>query len=75
MIGEFDVGGVFVPALVIWGVIALVVSMVLRRILVILGFYRLVWHRGLFDLALLAVLWASVTAVAGSLGPFPFQIR
>jgi hypothetical protein len=75
MIGEFDVGGVFVPALVLWGVIAIGINMVLRQILTVVGFYRLVWHRGLFDLALLLILWALVTAVADRLGPFPMQIR
>jgi hypothetical protein len=75
MIGEFDVGGVFVPALVLWGMIAIGVNLVLRRVLSVFGFYRLVWHRGLFDLALLVILWALVTAVADRLGPFPMQIR
>jgi hypothetical protein len=75
MIGEFDIGGVFVPSPVIWGAVAFVVSMFLRRILIIAGFYRLVWHRGLFDLALLAILWASVTALASSYGADAILMR
>jgi len=52
MIGEIDIGGVFAPVLLIWAVIALVISLPLRRLLELVGFYRLVWHRGLFDIAL-----------------------
>jgi len=75
MIGEFDVAGVFVPALLVWVLIAIGISMVVRRILVIVGFYRFVWHRGLFDLALLAILWGSVTALADRFDQFGFQIH
>jgi hypothetical protein len=69
MIGEFDFGGVFIPSAVVWGVVAIVISLFLRRLLVLAGFYRLVWHRGLFDLSLLAILWGAVTAIATLYGP------
>jgi hypothetical protein len=69
MIGEFDIGGVFVPSSVAWAVVAIVIGLFVRRLLVIAGVYRLVWHRGLFDLALLAILWGAVTAVATLYGP------
>lgn len=75
MIGEFDFGGLFVPALLVWVMVAVGVSLFVRRILTIVGFYRLVWHRGLFDLALLAVLWGSVTALADRFDQFGFQIH
>ena len=64
MIGEFDIGGVFIPSAAVWAAVAIVVSLFLRRILNLIGFYRVVWHRGLFDLALLAILWGSVTYLA-----------
>jgi len=69
MIGEFDLGGVFIPSAVVWAMVAIVVSLFVRRLLVIVGVYRLVWHRGLFDLALLAILWGAVTAIATLYGP------
>jgi protein AaeX len=62
MIGEFDVYGVFVPALLVWGLLALVLTAVLRVILRSIGFYRLVWHRPLVDLSLLVIIIAAVTA-------------
>ena len=64
MIGEFDIGGVFIPSPAVWAAVAIVVGMFVRRLLNLVGFYRLVWHRGLFELALLAILWGSVTWLA-----------
>ena len=62
MIGEFDVYGVFVPALLVWGLTALALTGVLRFALARIGFYRLVWHRPLVDLALLTIILAAVAA-------------
>lgn len=62
MIGEFDVYGVFVPVLLVWGLIALVLTAVLRVALARVGFYRLVWHRPLVDLSLLVLILAAVSA-------------
>lgn len=75
MTGEFDFGGLFVPSLLVWVIVAVGISMFVRRILTIVGFYRLVWHRGLFDLALLAILWGSVTALANRFDQFGFQVH
>jgi hypothetical protein len=63
MIGEVDIYGVFVPILLVWGVIALLLTAVLRRVLARIGFYRLVWHRPLVDLSLLVIIMAAVAAV------------
>ena len=49
MIGEFDIGGVFIPSAAVWAVVAIVVGVFVRRLLNLVGFYRLVWHRGLFE--------------------------
>ena len=62
MIGEFDVYGVFVPALLVWGILALALSAVLRRVLGWIGFYRLVWHRPLVDLAFFVLILAAIVA-------------
>jgi Protein of unknown function (DUF1656) len=64
MIGEFDVYGVFVPVLLVWFMIALLLAALLRRVLARIGFYRLVWHRPLVDLSLLVIILAAVAAVA-----------
>jgi hypothetical protein len=64
MMGEIDVYGVFVPSLLVWVAAALPITAGLRRVLRWLGFYRLVWHRPLFDLALLVVVLGGVVALA-----------
>ena len=66
MIGEVDIYGVFVPILLVWGVIALALTAVLRRVLTRIGFYRLVWHRPLVDLSLLVLIMAAVAAILPS---------
>jgi hypothetical protein len=64
MIGEMDVYGVFVPSLLVWVAAALPLTAVLRRLLRWSGFYRLVWHRPLFDLALLVIVLGAVVSVS-----------
>ena len=56
MIEEISIGGVFVPALLIWAVLALAPLLVVRRLLAGLGVYRVVWHRALFDIALYVII-------------------
>jgi hypothetical protein len=63
MIGEFDIYGVFVPALLVWALVALSLTGVLRTVLARVGFYRLVWHRPLVDLSLLVIVLTIVTNV------------
>lgn len=64
MTGELDLYGVFVPSLSAWMTIAFVVSLAVRWGLARTGFYRLVWHRPLFDLALYVVLLGCVVSLA-----------
>jgi len=56
MIGELDVYGVFVPALLVWAAGATLLTLMLRTVLRRIGFYRLVWHGALFDAALFVIL-------------------
>lgn len=62
MIGEIDIYGVFIPPLLVWIVASLALTAVLRRLLRWLGFYWLVWHRPLFDFALLVIVLGAVVA-------------
>ena len=63
MIGEFDIYGVFVPALLVWALVAVPLTGVLRAVLARAGFYRLVWHRPLVDLSLLIIVLLIVANV------------
>lgn len=70
MIGEFDIYGVYFPAFAVFAAIALLLQIVvINRVLDALGFYRLVWHRALFDLAIYVILLGVVTAAGVSLLP------
>jgi hypothetical protein len=64
MKGELDLYGIFIPSLLVWSIIAFVVSIFVRRLLAKLGFYKYVWHRPLFDVALLIVLIGAVAMIA-----------
>jgi hypothetical protein len=66
---EFDIGGVFVPGLLLAVVVAVAVNAVLQRVLARVGFYRLVWHRALFDLALFVVVLGTITTFSSQLIP------
>jgi hypothetical protein len=70
VIGEFDIYGVYFPAFAVFAAIALLLQIVvINRVLDALGFYRLVWHRALFDLAIYVILLGVVTAAGVSLLP------
>ena len=64
MTGEIDLYGVFVPSLAAWMLIAFALSLPLRWLLARSGFYRVVWHRPLFDLSIYVVLLGLVVSVA-----------
>ena len=51
-----DIYGVLVPALLLWIIIAYVLSALLRRLMQRFDLYRMVWHRALFDFAIFVCL-------------------
>ncbi|WP_407168777.1 DUF1656 domain-containing protein [Bradyrhizobium sp. ORS 111] len=57
---EIDIYGVLVPSLLLWLVIAYVLSTAVSRIMQRFGLYRLVWHRALFNFALFVCLLGGV---------------
>ena len=64
MIAEIPLAGVLVPAAAVTGVAAFGLHLLLHAIARRIGLYRLVWHPGLFDLAVFVLLWAAVSALA-----------
>jgi hypothetical protein len=69
VIGEFDIYGVYVPAFAIYAAIALLLQIAIMRLLDACGFYRLVWHRALFDLTIYVIVLGVVTAAGASILP------
>jgi hypothetical protein len=69
VIGEFDIYGVYFPAFAIFAAIAFLLQVVIKRLLNVYGFYRLVWHPALFDLAIYVILLGAVTAAGAGILP------
>ncbi|MBA8879087.1 DUF1656 domain-containing protein [Phyllobacterium myrsinacearum] len=63
MLNELDIYGVYVPGLLGAMMLTLVLMGLVRKILALTGIYAMVWHRGLFDVALYVVLLGGVTTV------------
>jgi hypothetical protein len=61
MTTEMNIFGVFVQPLLVFLLVSLALLAVLRRLLNWIGAYRFVWHRSLFDVALLVIILAGVT--------------
>lgn len=62
MPAEFDLYGVYVPRLLVLMLLTLLVTNLTRRALSWCGAYSLVWHRGLFDLALYVLLLGALSS-------------
>ncbi|MBS7701529.1 DUF1656 domain-containing protein [Chelatococcus sp. YT9] len=64
--------GFYLPPLMMWALLALLPFLVVRWLLGVAGFYRLVWHRSLFDTALYVIVLGAfmlgLPAVAGGQG-------
>ncbi|WOJ89347.1 DUF1656 domain-containing protein [Methylocapsa polymorpha] len=60
---EIDLYGVFIPGLLMWAACAFALSAGIRRLLAECGFYKLVWHAALFDLALFVFVLRCVVFV------------
>ncbi|MEJ1976296.1 MAG: DUF1656 domain-containing protein [Acetobacteraceae bacterium] len=65
MIHELDLYGVLIPPMLAWTGIALAATGLLRLVMGRLGLYRFIWHKPLFDLALLIVALGVVVAATG----------
>ena len=63
MIAELDIFGIYLPALLVWALLALLLSSLLRRTLIRAGIYARVWHPPLFDAALFLLLLGGIVAL------------
>lgn len=60
---EINVGGVFVPAMLVWATIAFFLAGAIEYALDRTVIGRLLWHRGLFHASLFVILWAALAAI------------
>ncbi|WP_027801802.1 DUF1656 domain-containing protein [Paraburkholderia dilworthii] len=64
MIGEIDIFGVFVPAVLVLMLVAYLINLAIRTMLARVGFYRFVWHRPIFDLGIYVLVLGLVVVVS-----------
>ncbi len=64
MIAEIPLAGVFVPMAALTAAIAFVLHIAVHALARRVGLYRLIWHPGLFDLAVFLILWGAVSALS-----------
>lgn len=64
MMGESEIFGVYLNAELVTSLIALILSFAVHRLIVWRGWYRHVWHRPLFEIALFVILWSLVVTLA-----------
>ena len=64
MIGDLDISGIFLPTFLVLMGIAYVIFLGVHAVLSRLHFYRLVWHRALFNVGLYALLLGVVDTLS-----------
>jgi len=69
MIEELHLFGIYIPAALVWAVMAGILAYFLRNLLQRLPLYRLLWHPGILELALFATLWWFLTFLADNCLP------
>ena len=69
MIGEIDIYGVFLPAVLILMLVSYLRCLVVTRLFARVGLYRFVWHRSIFDLAIYVIVLGIVVIVSHRLLP------
>ena len=68
MIDEVSLAGVYMPALLVLGVVAVLLTGIISRLLTLLGAYRLVASRPLADLAIFVLILGTLSWLSASLG-------
>lgn len=69
MTGELTIGGVYLPAILLLAVIAVVLTGLTTRLLSIAGLYRIIVYRPLVDLALFIIILGLLSLATGPSGP------
>jgi hypothetical protein len=69
MRGEFDLFGIYLPPLMLAGMIAWPLTLMLSRALNHVGFYRFVWHRPMVNLALFVLVLGGTVFGLGAILP------
>jgi hypothetical protein len=71
MNGEISIGGVFMPTILLFAVIASVLTMALLRVVNLASLYRFVAYRALVDLCLYILVLGALSFLAPHIGFHP----
>jgi Protein of unknown function (DUF1656) len=69
--GEISIDGVFVPTLLVLGIVAMVLTIALARLFNAFGLYRFVAYRALVDRCLFVLLLGLLAWATPSIGFYP----
>jgi hypothetical protein len=69
MIGEIDIYGVFLPAVLVLMLVSYLLYLGITRVFARVGLYRFVWHRSIFDLAIYVIVLGILVIVSHRLLP------
>jgi hypothetical protein len=69
MVEELHLFGVYMPAALLWAVLAAVVTFLLRGLLQRLPLHRILWHPALLEVALFVLMWRGLAWLADSFLP------
>ena len=67
MIGEVSIFGVYLPALLVLGIIAILLTGVATRLLTLVSAYRAVIYRPLVDLAIFVLILGALSLLTGTM--------
>ena len=65
---EFDIFGIYIAPMAAMMVVAYVVLMGLRRVALLTGVLRLVWHPALFQVAVYLIILSAIVLLAYQVG-------
>jgi protein AaeX len=57
---EVAIGDVFIPGLLVWFLLSLLLLLLIDMVIGRFGLYRFVWHPSLFRLALIVCIFGSI---------------
>ncbi len=69
MIEEIHVFGIYLPAALVWAMLALIITFLLRDLLQRLPLDRFLWHPALLELAVFVTIWWALVWLGDGLLP------
>jgi hypothetical protein len=64
VIEELHLFGVYMPAALVWAVLAVMLTFALRGLVLRLPLHHLLWHPALLELALFLLIWLGLSCLA-----------